>query len=1173
MNSNLEVNMVAQLGTRTSAVLSGEGVQSAAAMDPLLPAALEMANTSVFELSLTSGSGDDRSRSPAIKSRKRASSARPAKRDADGSGGRAPTLQLADRWVHRRAEQPPTSDGWQGARLAQIDAQLLADREAIAAIHAITVDLSERLRAQDAQILSATKLHGTIKKDILGVEKGVLHRLEAYKAAAAKDTETRVTDLRDRLRTELSSDGLTNLLRGREAPVLKPMLDSYMRDKLETISAKFGTLDAFMQERLKVDEILLGHIQRIDQEKPEDGKTIKTAFEAMAAELAELKAASFTPHQLLASSHSQPSSTRHQPYNGHTDARPPTQFSVQGAIGVPADEAHRAETLTKFEQIRKELIRLNHEVLQGKCHCVHVDQHEGRLLALERVHERQTQSISILEKSVEMLRRTQPTPHARAPTCSPCGDQAWDNWKPSCPPGCDSGDGGAGDSHRGDGPEGYAWFLSEQAGGNGFCHCVHVAELLTEMDIVKQKIVDITEGSFDPWADGTVGAHYGHGSGRKPRAKPQPLPLKIGALGQLHDANARLFDDRLASQSRFQFDGNKGGVSWKGTLERYIISKCPAMMEILEWAEKWDGEKIDHALLIRATMGTAMDATRLENMNNSIWGFLSNCLSSEAETIFKTADKLQGIDAWRRVIRFIDHGRDIKLEGMRNEMKMIHTRTIKNLENVPIGIAEFELQIKDYVEAGGTQPTEEEMKSDLVRILPEHLQVDLLWRATDPGPYTRFRDMVKTQAARTLLNRRRLPVHALGEGSLAEAHAHAPGAVTEPSNSLSAIEELLAAFRRGDKGRGKGGGAATRGDDNRGRGDDNGGPRKCPNCTKEHKELKCPYPKVEVKDRACWTCGKTGHSSANCPDKKTANRSLKTVEEELADIITRLGCVDHAPGPLSAVARPEGFEAYRKTFKPRHDARTFCVGDYLSKNRFGALDATKMSQKDKKAARRTGPSDVGRVQGPPIAELGPGDDGGSCLEILEDNLDVETEKLIEDAIVQAMNDPSFPPRALSVFEYENRQELLEVGAQQQVRVSVAADSGAVTHVISPGQLPAGVRPDGVVTRHFVGASDEHIEAYGACDTVLGTKNGRIACKLQVAEVARALHSVSETTGPEDGPGTHDVLFNNKVGVVVPAGIVNLILTKIKPILQYERRGGLYCADVTVSGFARPGPQK
>ena len=35
MNSNLEVNMVAQPGTRTSAVVSGEGVEHAAAMDPL----------------------------------------------------------------------------------------------------------------------------------------------------------------------------------------------------------------------------------------------------------------------------------------------------------------------------------------------------------------------------------------------------------------------------------------------------------------------------------------------------------------------------------------------------------------------------------------------------------------------------------------------------------------------------------------------------------------------------------------------------------------------------------------------------------------------------------------------------------------------------------------------------------------------------------------------------------------------------------------------------------------------------------------------------------------------------------------------------------------------------------------------------------------------------------
>ena len=55
------------------------------------------------------------------------------------------------------------------------------------------------------------------------------------------------------------------------------------------------------------------------------------------------------------------------------------------------------------------------------------------------------------------------------------------------------------------------------------------------------------------------------------------------------------------------------------------------------------------------------------------------------------------------------------------------------------------------------------MKADLLHILPDKIQDNLLWRATDPGPYTRFRDMVLAQAARTLLQQQRLPVHALGE--------------------------------------------------------------------------------------------------------------------------------------------------------------------------------------------------------------------------------------------------------------------------------------------------------------------------------------------------------------------------------------------------------------------------
>ena len=103
----------------------------------------------------------------------------------------------------------------------------------------------------------------------------------------------------------------------------------------------------------------------------------------------------------------------------------------------------------------------------------------------------------------------------------------------------------------------------------------------------------------------------------------------------------------------------------------------------------------------------------------------------------------------------------------------------------------------------------------------------------------------------------------------------------------------------------------------------------------------------------------------------------------------------------------------------------------------------------------------------------------------------------------------------------------------------------------------------------MGANDAHIETYGGCDTLMTTREGPMACKYHVADVARTLHSVSRTTGPADGPGRYDVLFNHRLGVVVPAGTVDKILEEIQPIMQCDRRGGLYCAEVKLSSFPWP----
>ena len=82
-------------------------------------------------------------------------------------------------------------------------------------------------------------------------------------------------------------------------------------------------------------------------------------------------------------------------------------------------------------------------------------------------------------------------------------------------------------------------------------------------------------------------------------------------------------------------------------------------------------------------------------------------------------------------------------------------------------MAEFENSFHEYALAGGTVPTDREMKDDLFAILPEKLQTDLLWKASDLSmSFAEFRDLVVTQSARVLaVQRPQKPVRVVCEES------------------------------------------------------------------------------------------------------------------------------------------------------------------------------------------------------------------------------------------------------------------------------------------------------------------------------------------------------------------------------------------------------------------------
>ena len=142
----------------------------------------------------------------------------------------------------------------------------------------------------------------------------------------------------------------------------------------------------------------------------------------------------------------------------------------------------------------------------------------------------------------------------------------------------------------------------------------------------------------------------------------------------------------------------------------------------------------------------------------------------------------------------------------------------------------------------------------------------------------------------------------------------------------------------------------------------------------------------------------------------------------------------------------------------------------------------------------------------------------------------------------------------------------------KVRMRVAMDSGATANVMHPNELPANasIKPF-TGTHHFRGANNSRIERYGSTQTILENSHGKVGCGWELCDVGRALHSVPTVCGPEEMEvGKQDVLFNNKLCVVMPPGIVAAILKRIKPVAEYPHECNLYVGEVLVSGFTRQG---
>ena len=186
----------------------------------------------------------------------------------------------------------------------------------------------------------------------------------------------------------------------------------------------------------------------------------------------------------------------------------------------------------------------------------------------------------------------------------------------------------------------------------------------------------------------------------------------------------------------------------------YFITCAPIMMELLKWAERRDNVPI-RADAFSYAVSARMTEEQASNLQTQVWGFLGAIVSGSAETMFKRADdcvgSMNGIDAWGRPVRHVDHGTALRLDDLRHEMKLIHLKPIKTIAEVEQGVAAFENSVHEFTQAGGVPPSDDEMKNDLLRMLPERMQLDLMWQSADKDKsFAQFRDIVVTQSARII---------------------------------------------------------------------------------------------------------------------------------------------------------------------------------------------------------------------------------------------------------------------------------------------------------------------------------------------------------------------------------------------------------------------------------------
>ena len=225
----------------------------------------------------------------------------------------------------------------------------------------------------------------------------------------------------------------------------------------------------------------------------------------------------------------------------------------------------------------------------------------------------------------------------------------------------------------------------------------------------------------DPWG----GFRF---AGAAPAATGLPVPgpanYGIGTPGgaatpgiqtREYDLRRPIFEEKVAIDPHFRYD-EKHKEEWLKTVKNYLVGKAYEMEAMLDWAEGFQLHPIspaDVAGCDSAPIMTNIAATRLDR---ELWSFLNLNLTGDAKMTFDNLPRLQGFEAWRKVVVPMGPRTLSRLMTLYSEVR--NPPRAKNLDSVAGAFDAWEAKLRVYQRCGGHPPPEHEQVLIALQMLP-----------------------------------------------------------------------------------------------------------------------------------------------------------------------------------------------------------------------------------------------------------------------------------------------------------------------------------------------------------------------------------------------------------------------------------------------------------------------